>query len=69
MISSKRNRKFNHLVKKKKKQMGENAITNTIKVSVAGTSFKEQPLKKVRKNLRIIVQENNSKLKKKETLL
>ena len=49
--------------------MGENAITNTIKVSVAGTSFKEQPWKKVRKNLRIIVQENNSKLKKKETLL
>ena len=38
-LSSKRNRKFKHLVKKK--STGENTITNIMKVSVAGTSLKE----------------------------
>ena len=44
-ISSKRNRKFKHLVQTK--PIGENIITNITKVSVAGTS-----LKKVRKKFR-----------------
>ena len=44
-LSSKRNRKFKHLVQTK--PMGENIITNIMKVSVAGTS-----LKKVRKKFR-----------------
>ena len=38
-LSSKRNRKFKHLVQTK--PMGENTITNIMKVSVAGTSLKE----------------------------
>ena len=37
--SSKRNRKFQDLVQTK--PMGENTITNIMKVSVAGTSLKE----------------------------
>ena len=44
------NRKFKHLVQTK--PMGENTITNIMKVSVAGTSLKESE-----KSLRIIVQE------------
>ena len=44
-LSSKRNRKFKYLVQAK--SMGENIITNIMKVSVAGTS-----LKKVRKKFR-----------------
>ena len=38
-LSSKRNRKFKHLVQTK--PMGENTITNIMKVSVAGTTLKE----------------------------
>ena len=38
--------------------MGENTITNIMKVSVVGTSFKESEKKSLR--IRIIVQENNS---------
>ena len=38
-LSSKQNRKFKHLVQTK--PMGENTITNIMKVSVAGTSLKE----------------------------
>ena len=49
-LSSKQNRKFKHLVQTK--PMGENTITNIMKVSVAGTSLKESG-----KSLRIIVQE------------
>ena len=37
-LSSKRNRKFKHLVQTK--PMGENTVTNIMKVSVAGTSLK-----------------------------
>ena len=37
-LSSKRNQKFKHLVQTKPK--GENTISNVMKVSVAGTSFK-----------------------------
>ena len=48
-LSSKRNRKFKHLVQTE--PMGENIITNIMKVSVAGTS-----LKKVRQSLGIVVQ-------------
>ena len=44
-LSSKRNRKFKHVVQTK--PMGENIITNIMKVSVTGTS-----LKKVRKKFR-----------------
>ena len=44
-LSSKRNRKFKHLVQTK--PMGENIITSIMKVSVADTS-----LKKVRKQFR-----------------
>ena len=44
-LSSKRNRKFKHLVQTK--PMGKDIITNIMKVSVAGTS-----LKKVRKKFR-----------------
>ena len=44
-LSSKRNRKFKHLVQTK--PIGENIITNITKVSVAGTG-----LKKVRKKFR-----------------
>ena len=42
-LSSKRNRKFKHLVQTK--PMGENTITNIMKVSVAGTSLKESEKK------------------------
>ena len=49
-LSSKRNRKFKHLVQTK--PMGENTITNIMNVSVAGTSLKESE-----KSLRTIVQE------------
>ena len=49
-FTSKRNRKFKHLVQTK--PMGENTISNIMKVSVAGTSLKESE-----KSLRIIVQE------------
>ena len=38
-LSSKRNRKVNHLVQTK--PMGEHTITNIMKVSLAGTSLKE----------------------------
>ena len=38
-LSSNRNRKFKHLVRTK--LMGENTITNIMKVSVAGTSLKK----------------------------
>ena len=38
-LSSKRKRKFKHLVKNK--PMGENTVTNIMKVSVGGTSLKE----------------------------
>ena len=38
-LSSKRNRKFKHLVQTK--PMGENTITNIMKVCVAGTSLRE----------------------------
>ena len=51
-LSSKRNRKFNHKHLVQTKPMGENTISNIMKVSLAGTIA----LKKVRK-LRIIVQE------------
>ena len=37
--SSKRNRKFKHVVQTK--PMGENTITNIVKISVAGTSLKQ----------------------------
>ena len=50
LLSSKRNRKFKHLVQTK--PMGENTITHTMKVFVGGTYQK-----KVRKSLRIIVPE------------
>ena len=40
-LSSKRNRKFNHKHRVKFKPMGKNTISNTTKVSVAGTSLKE----------------------------
>ena len=39
-LSGKRNRKFKHLVQTK--PMGENTITNRMKVSVAGTSIKKE---------------------------
>ena len=42
-LSSKRNRKFKHLVQTK--PMGENTITDIMKVSVAGTSLKESEKK------------------------
>ena len=42
-LSSKRNRKFKHLVQTK--PMGENTITNIMKVSVAVTSLKEREKK------------------------
>ena len=42
-LSSERNRKFKHLVQTK--PMGENTITNIMKVSVAGTSLKESEKK------------------------
>ena len=42
-LSSKRNRKFKHLVQTK--PMGKNTITNIMKVSVAGTSLKESEKK------------------------
>ena len=42
-LSSKRNRKFKHLVQTK--PMGENPITHIMKVSVAGTSLKESEKK------------------------
>ena len=38
-LSGKRNRKFKHLVHTR--TIGENTITNRMKVSVAGTSLKE----------------------------
>ena len=50
-FSSKRKRKFKHLVQTKPK--GENTITSIMKVSVAGTSLKESE----KKSLRIIVRE------------
>ena len=53
-LSSKRNRKFKHLVQTK--PMGENTITNIMKVSVAGTSLKESE-KKVYESL---CKKNNS---------
>ena len=42
-LSSKRKRKFKHLVQTK--AMGENNITNIMKVSLAGTSLKESEKK------------------------
>ena len=42
-LSSKRNRKFRHLVQTKPK--GENSISNVMKVSVAGSSLKESEKK------------------------
>ena len=53
-LSSKRNREFKHLVRTK--PMGENTITNIMKVSVAGTSLKESE-KKVNESL---CKKNNS---------
>ena len=53
-LSSKRNRKFKHLVQTK--PMGENTITNIMKVSVAVTSLKESE-KKVYESL---CKKNNS---------
>ena len=53
-LSSKRNRKFKHLVQTK--PMGENTITHIMKVSVAGTSLKESE-KKVYESL---CKKNNS---------
>ena len=53
-ISSKRNRKFKHLVQTK--PIGENTITHIMKVSVAGPSLKESE-KKVYELLR---KKNNS---------
>ena len=53
-FTSKRNRKFKHLVQTK--PMGENTITNIMKVSVAGTSLKESE-KKVYESL---CKKNNS---------
>ena len=53
-LSSKRSRKFKHLVQTK--PMGENTITNIMKVSVAGTSLKESE-KKVYESL---CKKNNS---------
>ena len=50
-LSSKRNRKFKHLVQTK--PMRENTTTYIMKVSAAGTSLKESE----KKSLRIIVQE------------
>ena len=46
-LSSKRNRKFKHLFQTK--PMGENTITNIMKVSIAGSSLKES-VKKVYKS-------------------
>ena len=45
-LSSKRNRKFKHLVQTK--PMGENIITNIMKLSVASTSLKESAKKSSR---------------------
>ena len=59
-LSSKRNRKFKYLVQAK--SMGENIITNIMKVSVAGTS-----LKKVRKCLGIVVQEKKNSVQAEES--
>ena len=42
-LSSKRKRKFKHLVQPK--AMGENTITKIMKVSLAGTSLKESEKK------------------------
>ena len=42
-LSSKRNRKFKHLVQTK--PMGENTTTHIMKVSAAGTSLKESEIK------------------------
>ena len=42
-LSSKRNRKFKHLFQTK--AMGENTITNIMKVSIAGSSLKESEKK------------------------
>ena len=42
-LISKRNRKFKHLVQTK--PMGENTMTNIMKVSVAGTSLEESEKK------------------------
>ena len=53
-LSSKRKRKFKHLIQTK--PMGENTITNIMKVSVAGTSLKESE-KKVYESL---CKKNNS---------
>ena len=53
-LSSKRNRRFKHLVQTK--PMGENTITNKMKVSAAGTSLKESE-KKVYESL---CKKNNS---------
>ena len=53
-LSSKRNRKFKHLVQTK--PMAENTITHIMKVSVAGTSLKESE-KKVYESL---CKKNNS---------
>ena len=53
-LGSKRNRKFKHLLQTK--PMGENTITNIMKVSVAGTSLKESE-KKVYESL---CKKNNS---------
>ena len=52
-LSSKRNRKFKHLVQTK--PMGENTTTHIMKVSVAVSSLKES--EKRGKSLPIIVQE------------
>ena len=53
-LSSKRNRKFKHLVQTK--PIGENTITRITKVSIAGTSLKESE-KKVYESL---CKKNNS---------
>ena len=53
-LSSKRNRKFKHLAQTK--PVGENTITNIMKVSVAGTSLNESE-KKVYESL---CEKNNS---------
>ena len=50
-LSSKRSRKFKHLVQTK--PMGENTITNIMRVSVPSTSLKES----AKKSLRIIARE------------